>query len=242
MVIGESEGIHFCVAVTVFSKIHSDLANKPDQQLHQRLQQQRQQLLLLLPLLHLNHLTQIAHRPEERMDIVFVSFYYQESSQDHQKSSFLVFDAIPDVKQCPPILEAYSKRKNDPEYVKYIRQSNANCNYASQAVCCTDEEASPPTQPTTPSTTAAPVEIVTPSPEVPDTSSPLRLLLPSEGCGISKVPHNRVVGGVPAKKGGWPWMTLIGYKNSLGEISFKCGGSIITKRHVLTGKVELINF
>lgn len=46
--------------------------------------------------------------------------------------------------------------------------------------------------------------------------------------------HNRVVGGVPAELNGWPWMALVGYKNALGEVSFKCGGSLITKRHVLT--------
>lgn len=33
----------------------------------------------------------------------------------------------------------------------------------------------------------------------------------------------------------WPWMALVGYKNSIGEVSFKCGGSIISKHHVLTG-------
>lgn len=132
------------------------------------------------------------------------------------------------------MLATYTKRKNDPEYIKYIRQSNANCNYASQAICCpNDAAAADPT-------TAAPVVIpapVTPTP-IAETRSQLRLLTPSEGCGYSKVPHNRVVGGVPAKKGGWPWMALVGYKNSLGEISFKCGGSIITKRHILTGEVN----
>uniref|UniRef100_A0A182MER7 CLIP domain-containing serine protease n=1 Tax=Anopheles culicifacies TaxID=139723 RepID=A0A182MER7_9DIPT len=46
--------------------------------------------------------------------------------------------------------------------------------------------------------------------------------------------HNRVVGGVPAELNGWPWMALVGYKNALGEVSFKCGGSLITKRHVLS--------
>lgn len=30
-------------------------------------------------------------------------------------------------------------------------------------------------------------------------------------------------------------MALVGYKNSAGDVSFKCGGSIISNRHVLTG-------
>lgn len=143
-----------------------------------------------------------------------------------------------DVKLCPPILAAFTKRKSDPEYIKYIRQSNANCNYASQAVCCADEEIANPTAAPTPPSTSAPIIQVTSETPIAEPRTQVRLLLPSEGCGVSKVPHNRVVGGVPAKKGGWPWMALIGYKNSLGEVSYKCGGSIITKRHVLTGKTD----
>lgn len=34
-------------------------------------------------------------------------------------------------------------------------------------------------------------------------------------------------------------MALVGYKNGVGEISFKCGGSIISKHHVLTGWLTL---
>lgn len=60
------------------------------------------------------------------------------------------------------------------------------------------------------------------------------MLTPETGCGFSNVTHNRVVGGEPALQGAWPWMALIGYKDALDETSFKCGGSLITKGHVLT--------
>jgi hypothetical protein len=90
-------------------------------------------------------------------------------------------------------------RKNDPQYVQYIRQSNALCNYASQAVCCPNDGATP-----SPPVTSAPV-ITEPATQSPVTQAPTglssRLISREEGCGISKVPHNRVVGGVPAKKG-----------------------------------------
>lgn len=86
------------------------------------------------------------------------------------------------VRECPKILDEFIKRRQDPEYVRYIQSSNANCNYASQAICCPNE-ASQPSQPSQPSTNLG-----------------SRLGNPGE-CGVSKVPHNRVVGGVPAKKG-----------------------------------------
>jgi Regulatory CLIP domain of proteinases len=96
------------------------------------------------------------------------------------------------VKQCPSVLQIFVQRQKDPEYIKYIRQSNANCNYASQAICCPND--APVTQPPLPT-----------SPDETPIAQPnrvgSRLFLPSEGCGVSKVPHNRVVGGVPAKKG-----------------------------------------
>lgn len=66
------------------------------------------------------------------------------------------------------------------------------------------------------------------------TAEEFKLLTPDTGCGFSNVTHRRIVGGTPAKLGAFPWMALIGYSNDLGETSFKCGGSLITKRHVLT--------
>ncbi|EAA07752.4 AGAP002811-PA [Anopheles gambiae str. PEST] len=55
-----------------------------------------------------------------------------------------------------------------------------------------------------------------------------------DGCGVSDVEHNRVVGGVPAALNGWPWMALVGYEEAFGDVDFRCGGSLITDRHVLT--------
>lgn len=91
------------------------------------------------------------------------------------------------------MLTTFIQRQKDPEYIKYIRQSNANCNYASQAVCCPRDLPQP---------VQAPPKPVDETPIArPNSGVGSRLLTPSEGCGVSKVPHNRVVGGVPAKKG-----------------------------------------
>lgn len=69
-------------------------------------------------------------------------------------------------------------------------------------------------------------EITTSGP--PPVSITSKLLTPEEGCGFSNATHNRVVNGVPAKLGAWPWMALLGYDNGLDEISFKCGGSLVS--------------
>lgn len=34
--------------------------------------------------------------------------------------------------------------------------------------------------------------------------------------------------------GSWPWVALLGYTDNLGERSWRCGGTLITTRHVLT--------
>lgn len=90
------------------------------------------------------------------------------------------------VKQCKTVLDTFLQRQKDPEYIQYIRQSNANCNYASQSICCPND--------------ATQISQPNPPPNNGGVASSSRLSVPSQ-CGYSKVPHNRVVGGVPAKKG-----------------------------------------
>lgn len=34
--------------------------------------------------------------------------------------------------------------------------------------------------------------------------------------------------------GSWPWVALLGYTDSMGERTWRCGGALITTRHVLT--------
>ncbi|XP_043272611.1 venom protease-like [Venturia canescens] len=55
-------------------------------------------------------------------------------------------------------------------------------------------------------------------------------------CGISNSTFTKVVNGVPASLGNWPWATALGYRGN--RISrrpiFECGGALISARHVLT--------
>jgi secreted trypsin-like serine protease len=121
--------------------------------------------------------------------------------------------------ECAPILEQVKTRNQDPEFKQYIQKSNGACNYASRVVCCPKDGS-----------------ITQPPSEEPTTKNAgtSHLLTPEEGCGFSNVTHPKVVGGTPAKLGGWPWMALVGYRNDFGDVSFKCGGTLISSRHVLT--------
>lgn len=103
------------------------------------------------------------------------------------------------------------KGNKDPAYVEYIKRSNENCRKIEPFICCPlDVKATNPTD----------------TNEVPKTKEvdiQGRLLTPQEGCGFSKVKTTKIVGGQTAKVGAFPWMTLVGYTNNLGEESFKCG-------------------
>ncbi|XP_063709349.1 venom serine protease Bi-VSP [Culicoides brevitarsis] len=54
-------------------------------------------------------------------------------------------------------------------------------------------------------------------------------------CGITNASHTRVVGGREASRGAYPWIAALLYQTQ-GNAGLKqlCGGSLITKRHVLT--------
>ena len=54
-------------------------------------------------------------------------------------------------------------------------------------------------------------------------------------CGV-RVPGSsqfRVVGGVPARLHAHPWIAALGYSEA-GQLEYKCGGTLLTSRHVLT--------
>lgn len=72
------------------------------------------------------------------------------------------------------------------------------------------------------------------SKEISGTSAYGPLLPPN--CGYSNSSHNRVVGGVPAKLGAWPWITALGFRDNANPSQplWRCGGSLISARHVLT--------
>jgi len=60
--------------------------------------------------------------------------------------------------------------------------------------------------------------------------------LPSQ-CGLSSVKKldSKIVNGVNSTIHSWPWIAALGYKrSSTNETKFLCGGTLITRRHVIT--------
>ncbi|TMW51495.1 hypothetical protein DOY81_003400 [Sarcophaga bullata] len=55
-------------------------------------------------------------------------------------------------------------------------------------------------------------------------------------CGVSRGTTNRVVGGNEAKKGNYPWMAALGYRNEYDAktLQFLCAGSLISSKYVIT--------
>jgi len=99
-------------------------------------------------------------------------------------------------------------------------------------VCCPSAALAALTTPTTTPTTSS---ISSPS-RHPYSSHPgLAILAPESTCGTEPVLHKRIVNGEDAALGQFPWLVNLGYKrNGAGEPLFKCGGSLIGSRHVVT--------
>lgn len=53
-------------------------------------------------------------------------------------------------------------------------------------------------------------------------------------CGLpAKRATSLVIGGVAIQRGEWPWLVAF-YSNSDGKLDYLCGGSLVSKRHVVT--------
>ncbi|XP_034110636.1 venom protease-like [Drosophila albomicans] len=114
-----------------------------------------------------------------------------------------------DISKCPIILNELKTEKVDPKTIRYIRDSNLICGQIGHNVCCPKENS-----------------LVEPIPR--------RLPTEEEGCGkqingFSK----KIAGAFPASRNAWPWIALLAYTYGSSNL-FKCGGTLITTRHVLT--------
>ncbi|KAH8303652.1 hypothetical protein KR018_009655 [Drosophila ironensis] len=123
-----------------------------------------------------------------------------------------------DIRSCPLILNQLIEKQRDESFANFLRASRTICGNQGNTICCPNGQ-----------TTA------TPAPILPKNSDevPRRLLNVEEGCGSTVGFYKKIVGGEVSRKGAWPWIVLLGYDDPSGS-PFKCGGTLITARHVLT--------
>ncbi|XP_055840657.1 uncharacterized protein LOC129908281 [Episyrphus balteatus] len=121
--------------------------------------------------------------------------------------------------QCPTLIERLRANPKDATFANYLRASNDVCKGEYAVVCC-------------PSTNQKQImEVVFPK----NTGAiPTKLYTKADGCGYTSNKFKKIVGGVASKVGAWPWIALLGYEDGVSPKSFKCGGALITSRHVLT--------
>ncbi|XP_037959456.1 uncharacterized protein LOC119688867, partial [Teleopsis dalmanni] len=125
-----------------------------------------------------------------------------------------------DLKNCQELVNELYAKQNDQTFANFLRASNRICGATGSIVCC-------PTGTSQQLTTTA-------TPRVNSNEIPTRLPTVTEGCGYTASSYKKIVGGEVSKKGAWPWIALLGYNDELSSSPFKCGGTLITARHVIT--------
>ncbi|XP_017071642.1 venom serine protease Bi-VSP [Drosophila eugracilis] len=123
-----------------------------------------------------------------------------------------------ELKECTSLINELRVKQRDETFANFLRASRLICGNQGTQVCCPNGQ-----------TVAAQVSVI---PKNTD-EIPRRLLNVEEGCGYTFGYFKKIVGGEVSRKGAWPWIALLGYDDPSGS-PFKCGGTLITARHVIT--------
>uniref|UniRef100_A0A2S2Q5Y0 CLIP domain-containing serine protease n=1 Tax=Sipha flava TaxID=143950 RepID=A0A2S2Q5Y0_9HEMI len=141
------------------------------------------------------------------------------------------------IKRCPSLLMLLENQRKNSTIAAFLR--NSMCGYEGRdpKVCCAldSETNNNPSQNIPPPTTTVRPNTSFGSDNVETVKSSK---LPSQStCGKSNSSHIRIVGGIPADLGAWPWMAALGYQNLNRpgrDYQWLCGGALISDRYALT--------
>ncbi|KAH8239069.1 hypothetical protein KR032_000333 [Drosophila birchii] len=165
---------------------------------------------------------------------------------------------------CAPLMEEYQGQSSD--FSTFLGQSICGFDGSTFMVCCASDRSGnarsrkdllPTTaapfgffhfsplsggatatpmvfQPTPPLSQVQPV--ISPSFNPPVQPPPPAAQITPRACGVSGTTSNRVVGGLEARKGAYPWIAALGYfeEANRNALKFLCGGSLIHTHYVLT--------
>ncbi|XP_017785725.1 PREDICTED: serine protease easter-like [Nicrophorus vespilloides] len=121
---------------------------------------------------------------------------------------------------CPILYE--SGRSGGPEAYRFLQQSVCKKSFYNIYVCCGSD------------TIFKPQEIVSKTPDMLADAPRNNYIAKRSECGYMN-PDFRIYGGNKTGLDEFPWMALLEYQSLKdGERSFRCGGSIIGRRHILT--------
>ncbi|KAJ0172039.1 hypothetical protein K1T71_012012 [Dendrolimus kikuchii] len=142
-------------------------------------------------------------------------------------------------RECKPYVALLLQIAKDP--VAMQRVTKATCGYEGPdpKVCCPLQNFAPvePDTTTTTTTTTNPTTILIPESKVLNEAlidDDFVTALPEPPvCGVSNASNSRIVNGVNATLGDYPWMGVVGYHNESNR-QWLCGCSIITVKHTLT--------
>ncbi|VVC37364.1 Hypothetical protein CINCED_3A022459 [Cinara cedri] len=171
--------------------------------------------------------------------LAFVLSASSAQSNGNQDTCFTPSDEngiCKNIQRCPPLLSLLNNQRRTEAEKTLLR--NSFCGYENRdpKVCCPLENESgsnnrPGNNNLTNKTTQKPVE-------QPDYETVSSSKLPSQStCGKTSITHERIVGGMPAELGAWPWMAALGFRDTNvpnKDIQWLCGGALISDRYVLT--------
>ncbi|XP_050590762.1 uncharacterized protein LOC126922324 [Bombus affinis] len=136
------------------------------------------------------------------------------------------------IHSCQPIVEILKRQKPlSQETYDYLISLQCGFENKDPKVCC--EQRSLITESTTTTTTTTTTENPLFTPDPPDvTNHPNLPLLDHNLCG--PISQEKIFGGNKTRIFDFPWMVLLAYNTGKQIPEFKCGGSLINKRYVLT--------
>lgn len=121
--------------------------------------------------------------------------------------------------------------------LNFLQQSR--CSLKPPKICCPDRTQTNPTSTEASSSNTSPVEptttTTTSTTPLPNYSAPGALLPDPKKfeCGFDML-ADRIIGGNDTTLEEFPWFALLNYVSKKGIYEFKCGGSLINRRYVLT--------
>ncbi|XP_052128845.1 phenoloxidase-activating enzyme 1-like isoform X2 [Frankliniella occidentalis] len=157
------------------------------------------------------------------------------------------------IRSCPPLYKLLQGPKPLPrDVVQFLQKSTCGFQGHNPKVCCpgldpiqTQQRPTPATPAPTqspwgrPPVTRPPPSRPPPQPVDDRNDRPVNVekepnlrLLPHSVCGPSST--DRIINGNKTNVYEYPWMARLGYQNRNGNIAYRCGGSLINSRYVLT--------